>query len=232
DPTSAQREGPRQGNQLLLAGWSRVGGYLGLPPRRALDYRQPQALRLAGARWVTPAARGDTAPLSFDKVDQPLPHARLVTHAVYSTTPAGDLAQIDVDRTALVDVPLQLPAGEPGEVQLLARSPGQLAWVTIAPSRQLLVVAESFHDGWQAFLDGRPAPLRRVNGDFIGCEVPAGRHQVELFFRPASLRKGQTFTWCGLGLMVCGLLATHRGRNRVRPQRKMPGTADEKRGSR
>nr|NIP86480.1 YfhO family protein [Planctomycetales bacterium] len=214
DPASAQRGGLRQGNQLLLAGWSRVGGYLGLPPQRLLDYQDIHAIRVAGARWVNSGPVGDTRAILFDQVDRPLDDARLVSRAIHSTTPAQDLKKIDVGQAALVARPLDLPPGPPGQVQTLKKSPGQLSLLAVAPTRQLLVVAESFHPGWQALIDGQPAAVRRVNGDFIGCEVPAGRHHVQLGFRPASLKKGTTFTCCGLGLMLCGFLATRRRQGR------------------
>ncbi|MDH3719797.1 MAG: YfhO family protein, partial [Planctomycetota bacterium] len=214
DADSALRDGTRHGNQLLLAGWSRVGGYLGLPPQRVLDYRGTNAIRVAGAWWVNNAQLEDARSISFARVNQPVAHARLVNRAIRSTSPGKDLEKIDVDRAALVDFPLELPSGQPGEVHPLAKSPGRLSLVAVAPSRQLLVVAESFHEGWQAFIDGQPANVWRVNGDYMGCEVPAGQHHVELLFLPASLKKGVTFTWCGLSLMLCGFLATCRGNGR------------------
>ena len=43
------------------------------------------------------------------------------------------------------------------------------------PTRQLLVVSESYHPGWQAAVDGVPQPVLRVNGDFLGCVVGPGK---------------------------------------------------------
>jgi len=58
------------------------------------------------------------------------------------------------------------------------------------PGRQLLVLSESFDEGWTATVDGRPVRVMRVNGDFLGCVVPAGTHQVALVFAPAHLAWG------------------------------------------
>jgi uncharacterized membrane protein YfhO len=55
---------------------------------------------------------------------------------------------------------------------------------------QLLVVSESFHEGWQATVDGRDAAVARVNGDFLGCVVEAGNREVVFTFRPAHLVAG------------------------------------------
>jgi uncharacterized membrane protein YfhO len=40
----------------------------------------------------------------------------------------------------------------------------------------------------------------RVNGDFMGCAVPAGEHDVRLVFRPEELRYGRAISVLGLGL--------------------------------
>jgi uncharacterized membrane protein YfhO len=45
-------------------------------------------------------------------------------------------------------------------------------------------------------------PVVRVNGDFLGCVLEPGMTQIELQFRPTSLRVGKILSWCGLGLIV------------------------------
>ncbi len=110
---------------------------------------------------------------------------------------------------ALVEAPLDLPSSEPGKIELLRDEPGWLEVETRTPARQLLVVAESFHPGWQATLDGRPAPVLRINRDFLGCAVEAGQHRVELRFRPQSLRRGAALSSLGLGLIVGLVGLTH-----------------------
>ena len=73
----------------------------------------------------------------------------------------------------------------------------------------VVVVADSWYPGWQARVGDAPAPLLRVNGSFRGVAVPAGRHQVELRFAPASFRQGAVAS--GLGLLVTvALLARSR----------------------
>ena len=84
----------------------------------------------------------------------PLPRVRLVTHAVASQDPARDIQQIDVASTALTEYPVGLPAGSPGSVRLVKERPGRLELAVATRSRQLLVVSESYHTGWQAVVDG------------------------------------------------------------------------------
>jgi hypothetical protein len=63
--------------------------------------------------------------------------------------------------------------------------------VEVAPDRPaLLVVADAWHPGWRAWVDGEPAPVLRVNAHFRGVPVPAGARRVELRFEPWTWRAG------------------------------------------
>ena len=86
---------------------------------------------------------------------------------------------------------MALPPSAPGTADLIEDRPGKITIAVAAPQRQLLVVSESYHDGWQARVDSQPARLERVNGDFLGCVVERGKHQVELVFSPALVRTGR-----------------------------------------
>jgi hypothetical protein len=53
-----------------------------------------------------------------------------------------------------------------------------------------LVTRDSFARGWTAAVDGRPAPVLRANGKQRAVAVPAGRHVVDLRYRPPGLMTG------------------------------------------
>jgi hypothetical protein len=129
------------------------------------------------------------AAVSTPAAPDPLPRVRLLTRARFSMQPAIDIEAIDVETTAIVNGITRVDAGVPGTAHLAGEEPGLLEIETRAPGRQLLVVSESFHDGWRAWIDGEPASLLRAYGDYIGLVVPPGAHQVRLHFEPAS------FTW-------------------------------------
>jgi uncharacterized membrane protein YfhO len=61
------------------------------------------------------------------------------------------------------------------------------------------------YPGWQARVDGAPAPLEPVDGLLRGVPLPAGEHRVEIDFRPAVLRAGLLVTGAGL-LALLGIL--------------------------
>jgi uncharacterized membrane protein YfhO len=120
-----------------------------------------------------------------------------------------DLSGIDVDTTALVTHPLPLEGGAAGEAMLAVDTPGHIVIDTRSPNRQLLVVSESFDDGWRAMIDEGAVAVERVNGDFMGAVVPAGRHRVTLTFRPLHLVVGRYLSAGGV-LIAVGLLFAAR----------------------
>jgi hypothetical protein len=123
-------------------------------------------------------------------------------------------------RAAQVDTMLALPPGQHGRVIMDGDEPGRVEMRTHGNSQQLLVLTESYHSGWRAAIDDRPADLLRVNGDFIGCSVPAGDHHVRVYFRPASLQLGIAASVIGLGLMLFFWILGVR--NAVGRHRSMP----------
>lgn len=219
------------GNRLALAGFQRWDGYAGLAPRRQLDPRQLSTLRLAGVRWVARTADAEQIagliPRNEHWLEVPdsLPKFRLVTDVLVDANPAVVLEQNDLRTCAVVDR-LPNPSEGPwvyvaddaiGRVHVRSAQAGRIELVTRAPSRQLLVIAESYHPGWLAKVDGQPVDLVRANGDFCGVAVPAGDHTVALAFRPASLRWGRGLTLLGLLLCVQQYLTGRRATGRVAP---------------
>jgi hypothetical protein len=198
-PRPPGRRGERvqvERNDALLGGTHEVEGYVGLRPRSRLDYSRTSSLQVGGAGWRRAADGGWIA------LAAPLPRARLVSAVVVSHAPGKDIERIDVGSTALVDEPVALSAAGAGRASLHTDRPGSIAVDTDSSGRCLLVVSERHHAGWRASVDGRPARLLRVNGDFIGCVVDGGKHVVELRFDPESFRAGAGLSVAGGVLMM------------------------------
>jgi hypothetical protein len=183
-----------QANQISLHRVRLTTGYVGLPPRRCLDYSTPATCQVAGVAWKWQAGL-------WHQLDG-LPRARLVSRALVCAQPNQAIGQIDVATTALVSGPLELDGGPAGTATLVSDRPGRVSIAVAAPSRQLLVLAESFHTGWRVKVDGERRRVVAVYGDFLGCEVGPGRHQVEFFFAPSSLRLGAVLSALGVTLLL------------------------------
>lgn len=114
---------------------------------------------------------------------------------------------------AIVEAPGELWFDEPvltGAAIVTAKEPARMAIQVLSDRRALLVISETWHDGWRAFVDGVPAPVFLTNHAFRGVPVPAGRHLVELRFEPPALWSGVLLSM--VSLLLCIALMTRRGR--------------------
>jgi len=74
-----------------------------------------------------------------------------------------------------------------------------------AATPQFAVFSEIYYDkGWNAYLDGNKTDYVRVNYVLRGMSVPAGKHNIEFRFEPASFKKGNTIAFWSA---VAGLIA-------------------------
>jgi hypothetical protein len=131
-----------------------------------------------------------------------LPRFRLVTSAVRAASPKEAIGNVDVATTAVVETDLSLDPAVPGNLEVLRDRPGAIELATETTSRQLLVIADSFHSGWSASVDATPTPVLRVNGDFMGVRVGPGKQHVLLSFYPWSLKLGTWLSALGVAITL------------------------------
>ncbi len=66
----------------------------------------------------------------------------------------------------------------------------------------LVVLSDSYADGWQVRVDQQPAQLYRTNAVYRGVPVTAGRHVITYRYLPQDVQWGAVGT--GLALLMCG----------------------------
>ena len=76
-----------------------------------------------------------------------------------------------------------------------------------------VVSVDAWDPGWQGTVDGRPTEVLPANGVFRAVAVPAGRHTVEMVYRPPSVLWGVA-TSVAAGLVLVALAAKARRRRR------------------
>jgi len=109
---------------------------------------------------------------------------------------------------------------EPGATVSLATEVRRPEWViahTEASGPTLVVLNERWDRGWRARVDGRPAPLLKVNGVLMGAVTPAGEHTVEFLYRPTGFLVGRALTL--VSAAACAALVLWPRRRRGRPAR-------------
>jgi hypothetical protein len=79
-----------------------------------------------------------------------------------------------------------------------------------------VVLSDAYDPGWSARVDGRWAPLLRANLAFRAVPVEAGRHAIEMRYRPRLLGPGLTLS----AATLLGLVWF-----RLRPARRRPSSA-------
>jgi hypothetical protein len=189
---------------LTMRGIRLVTGYVAMKPDRVLKGPATFKKKPGWDRLIQMARVSSASSIHSAAVPDPMPRARLVTHAIVSHRPDFDLMHIDLESTALVDRPLRLGGGPRGGARIAVDRPGEIHVETHAGSRQLLVVSESHHPGWSARVGERELDVIPVYGDFMGCAVPAGDHLVRFTFDPQSLRLGSWISAAALGLLLLG----------------------------
>jgi hypothetical protein len=75
--------------------------------------------------------------------------------------------------------------------------------------RGLVVLSDPFYPGWEAFVNGRRAPILEVNGGLRGVVADKGEHVIEMRYRPRSVRFGAALSIVGLALLL-GLIVIAR----------------------
>ena len=65
----------------------------------------------------------------------------------------------------------------------------------------LVVLADVDYPGWELAIDGKPAPIYRVNGVMRGAAVSAGRHRLVYTYAPRSFQIGRLVSIAGLAAL-------------------------------
>jgi len=140
-----------------------------------------------------------------------LPRARLVGEAVVlpeEETVAYLLSSLFRPSREVVlqeEPPLALSGGTvEGTVRWLERGPNRMRLSVQSQQGALLVLAENWFPAWKARVGAEEAPVLRANHTLRAIPVPAGTHEVELYFDAGTLR-GALFTSMG-SLLLLGLL--------------------------
>jgi hypothetical protein len=111
------------------------------------------------------------------------------------------LAAPDFDprRVAYVPAPIDVVTTQASEpVSIAALQSDRLAVDADLAAPGLLIFSEVNYPGWQATVNGAPAPIVEVDGLLRGVVLPAGPAHVEMTFQPASLMVGLTLSLVGI----------------------------------
>ncbi len=156
------------------------------------DVKVYERTAAAGRVWIThgvqPAADDDTA---LTLLDDPAFNPRT------STVVSGHITAA-----------LPVPAGDDESVTIVAADAERIVLRVQAITPGLLVLADTFYPGWEATVDGQPAPILRANLLFRAVALTPGAHEVIFTYRPRVWRLGALISLVTLGLFGAVLMAT------------------------
>jgi hypothetical protein len=141
-----------------------------------------------------------------------LPRARLLGKAVVlpddQAVPFMLSESFDPAVQVVLDAPppVELPGGViEGSVEWLERGNNRMRLRVSADRAGLLVLADNWFPAWNARVDDDDAPVLRANHSLRAVPVPAGVHEVELFYESPQLRWSLQLTV--LSLLLVSLLS-------------------------
>jgi hypothetical protein len=180
------------------------------------------ALHADGWPGLLPVATGDALlnePVRVLQVPDPLPRA----YAVSGVRVADDGNALRVLLDAGFDPrrEIVLPSGRAtpadatfrGEAVITRLGTDRLALDATLSAPGYVVLVDAYDPGWRVWVDGSETSLLRANVAFRAVAVDAGRHSVELRYRPRALAFGLALTaLSGLALLAVGAAARLRPR--------------------
>jgi hypothetical protein len=114
--------------------------------------------------------------------------------------------------------PATAGAGFSGGARLVTYLPDRVRVAVEASGPAYLVLVDAYDPGWRAAVDGGTAPVLRAHVAFRAVPVTAGRHEVELVYRPPSVE-------IGLGVSAATLLGLADGAFLWARRRRPPAAA-------
>jgi Bacterial membrane protein YfhO len=103
----------------------------------------------------------------------------------------GKIAWLEQNKlTELAPFLVGPPPGSTEEVTVIYPTPQRAELKVKLASPGLVVLSDVHYPGWELTIDGKPAPIHRVNRMMRGAAVPAGIHQLVYSYHPRSFTAG------------------------------------------
>jgi hypothetical protein len=182
------------------------------------DYEIGQSI--SGFPVVSRTALQDGRPYQTMFAEEGLPRARLVGAATVKTDAEAVAYMLSDEFDPVREVVLAGPSpieldGSPasGTVTWLAREANELRLAVSTDRPTLLVVADNWFPAWHATVDGVDAPVLRAYHTLRAVPVPAGEHQVVMWYESATVARSLWISLISLvGLLGATALAAWRDR--------------------
>lgn len=165
----------------------------------------PLVRTLIKAGWTQVFSEGSTHLYENPRV---LPRAFFVSHSLEAYTEAEIARHLEDPEfnprtTAIIPANLSLsPLATLPSVNRVIVTTSKITVDTDGSDSGLLVLSQSFDQGWKASLDGQSVSLLRANGGLMAVQIPPGTHTLRVGYLPDSVVYGAIISALSLtGLM-------------------------------
>ena len=141
---------------------------------------------------------------AYQKNDSALGNCWLVKNIQYvkdANAEMNSLGNYNPADTAVVQdifkssIPFEPVADSTAAITLVKNDNDIVTYTFNAASNQFAVFSEVYYkSGWKAYIDGKEAPIVKVNYVLRGLPVPAGKHDIKFEFKPQGYYKGRSIT--------------------------------------
>ena len=202
-------------------------------------HQRARLMSLMNVGFVVTAASDSLGPplyadgeMTIQAVEQALPRAYFVPQAYVVKDGSEAIARIsnrDFDSRREVIImepeeelrasPERAAGAEMGEVIVNELSPSLLQLLVDLPEPGYVVLTDTYYPGWQATVDGQPAPILQANLAFRAIAVEAGQHEIIFSYRPRSFTFGlwTTILTSLIIILLIGSLLWKRRLEKSRP---------------
>ena len=183
----------------------------------------------SGYDWFTLLQRAGDAYIYRDGQAVPravLAHAAEVVPDEEAMYARMEQPGFDIRKTVLLEAapptdcvqPEPLPVQSTERADITVYEPNRVEIRVQAASRAVLVLSDVLLPGWEATIDGKPAPMVHANRVMRGVPVPAGEHIVRMRYLPRSFTLGLALSLVALAAAaVAAAQAGWRERGDRRP---------------
>jgi Predicted membrane protein len=112
------------------------------------------------------------------------------------------LPEFNAREVAYVETPLDLPAVIRGNAEIREEIPTRIAVDAQMDTPGLLVLADRWDKGWQAYVNGRRTPILQTNYAIRGVALPSGHSRVEFRYESKMLAIGNGLAIGAIAVML------------------------------
>jgi hypothetical protein len=180
--------------------------------QQKLDYSKYGIINMLNCKYII---YGDEA--NQFVLNRGVPGAAWFIRDIISVNSANEelakVAEIDTRNTAVIDelkfnVP-QVQYDSSSTIRLTENKPNFMKYEAETQTSNVAVFSEIYYaEGWIATIDGKEAPILRVNYVLRALEIPAGKHVIEFRFAPKSYTIGNKITKASSWIVLLVLIAS------------------------